>query len=169
MKSIVVAYDMERTIGRNNELPWAGLLPADMRHFKELTVGTSVIMGRSTFESIPEQFRPLAGRQNIVLSRQRNTLFKGAIAAESLEDAFSKAESEIMVIGGAQVYTQALALVGRVYTTEIVTRTQDGDAFFPDLPEADWHVDEFEMHLPDTRNRFGYNFLTYLRRDPIEL
>lgn len=80
MKSIVVAYDHERTIGRNNQLPWAGQLPADMRRFKELTEGTSVVMGRKTFESLPESFRPLPRRQNIVVSLSQQA-FLGSVAA----------------------------------------------------------------------------------------
>lgn len=164
MKSIVVAYDMEHTIGRANMLPWAGQLPADMRHFQDITEGTSVVMGRKTFESIPERFRPLPNRQNIVISLTQQA-FKGVLAARSLEDAFLKAEYEIMVIGGAQVYEQALPLVDRVYATEVTTSTPEGDAFFPHLSAADWEVEEFEPHLADGKNKFGYNFLTYIRRD----
>lgn len=167
MKSIVVAYDLEQTIGRNNQLPWAGQLPADLRRFKELTEGTSVVMGRKTFESLPEAYRPLPNRQNIVVSLTQRA-FEGAVIANSLEDAFLRADADIMVIGGAQIYRQALPLVDRVYATEISTRTEDGDAFFPYLPVADWDVTEFEPHLPDDQNRFGYSFLTYLRREPVE-
>lgn len=167
MKSIVVAYDSVHTIGRGNELPWAGQLPADMRRFKELTEGTSVIMGRKTFESIPEAYRPLRNRQNIVVSMTQQAI-KDAIAANSLEDAFAKADSEIMIIGGAQIYRQALPYVDRVYATEIDTVTPGGDAFFPHLSNADWNVEAFEPHLPDAKNRFSYSFLTYLRHDPVE-
>lgn len=167
MKSIVVAYDLDHTIGRNNDLPWAGQIPADMRRFKELTEGTSVIMGRKTFESLPESFRPLPRRQNIVVSLTKQA-FKGAVAAASLDEAFSKANHEIMVIGGAQIYEQALPLVDRVYATEITTHTEGGDAFFPYISEKDWEVEAFEPHLADEKNKFGYNFLTYLRREPIE-
>nr|AIA14958.1 Dihydrofolate reductase [uncultured bacterium] len=167
MKSIVVAYDMERTIGRDNDIPWAGKIPADMRHFKELTEGTSVIMGRNTWDSIPEAYRPLPRRQNIVVSLTQQA-FKGALAAQSLEEAFSLAEHEIMVIGGAQIYAQALPLVDRVYATEINTHTEGGDTFFPELPSAEWYVDEAEMHLPEGKNLLPYNFFTYLRHDPLE-
>ncbi len=165
MKSIVVAYDHERTIGRDNQLPWAGQLPADMRRFKELTVDTSVIMGRRTFESLPENFRPLPNRQNIVLSLSQ-TAFAGALTANSLEDAFTQADKEIMVIGGAQIYAQALPLVDRVFATEIDAPKTDGDAFFPELPEAEWEQAERHAFFPDERNKFAYSFVTYLRRNP---
>ncbi len=168
MKSIVVAYDHERTIGRDNQLPWAGQLPADMRRFKELTEGTSVVMGRKTFESLPESFRPLPRRQNIVVSLSQQA-FVGAAAAHSLEDAFSQADSEIMVIGGAEVYRQALPMVDRVYATEIIVRTEDGDAFFPVLPHDEWGVSERQDFLADERNRFAYSFVTYLRRNPMNV
>ncbi len=167
MKSIVVAYDHERTIGRDNQLPWAGQLPADMRRFKELTEGTSVVMGRKTFESLPDAFRPLPRRQNIVVSLTQHA-FSGAIAADGLEDAFSKAGHEIMVIGGAQIYEQALPMVDRVYATEILARTEDGDAFFPALSRDEWEVSEYKPFAADEKNRLSYSFVTYLRRNPTE-
>lgn len=167
MKSIVVAYDNERTIGRNNQLPWAGQLPADMRRFKELTEKTSVIMGRHTFDSLPEAFRPLPYRQNIVVSLSRRA-FAGALAATSLGDAFSQADSEVMVIGGADIYRQALPLVDRVYATEIDTHTEDGDTFFPEVSNDEWYVSEQQDFLADEHNRFAYSFVTYLRRNPID-
>lgn len=167
MKSIIVAYDYERTIGIKNRLPWAGQLPADMRHFRELTEGTSVIMGRNTFESLPEAVRPLPDRQNIVVSLSQ-AAFKGAIAATSLEDAFEKADHEIMIIGGASIYQQALPLVDRVYATQITARTIGGDAFFPTLSRKEWKIESYEAHPADSKNKFSYGFLTYLRRNPIE-
>lgn len=164
-KSIIVAYDRLRTIGRGNSLPWAGQLPADLRRFKELTVNKSVIMGRSTFESLPEVFRPLPQRQNIVLSRKALSI-EGVTVAHSLDEAYTKAEQPIMVIGGANVYEQALPTVDKVYATEIVATIPDGDAFFPNLPEAEWEPDlaSQEFHIADDKNRYNYMFVTYIRK-----
>jgi dihydrofolate reductase len=168
MKNIVVAYDFDHTIGRNNQLPWAGQLPADMRRFKEITEGSTVIMGRKTFESLPEAFRPLPNRQNIVVSLTQ-TAFKGATSAGSIDEAFSNAEHDAFIIGGAQVYKQALPLVDRVFATEIETRTQNGDVFFPTLSLDEWKIDKLQTFNPDEKNQFAYSFVTYLRRNPIDI
>lgn len=167
MNSIVVAHDMNHAIGRANRLPWEGRLPADLQHFKELTEGKSVIMGRKTWESLPEAFQPLPNRQNIVVSLSQQA-FKGAVVARSLEDAFSQATDEAMVIGGAEIYRQALPLVDRVYATLVICRTPNGDAFFPELSPEEWQVTDKEWHLADDKNQFAYSFFTYLRRSPIE-
>lgn len=169
MKSIVVAYGAhDMAIGRENGLPWAGQLPADMAHFKRLTEGQTVIMGRKTFESIPEAYRPLRNRQNIVLSLS-DVAYNGVQIARSLDEAYSLAEAEPMVIGGAAVYDQALATVDRVYATEIDTTVPDADAFFPSFPTSEWQVDgEPDIRPPDERNHFGHTFVTYLRNSPIE-
>lgn len=163
--SLIVAYDRLRTIGRNNQLPWAGQLPADLRHFKELTLNKSVIMGRSTYESLPTAFRPLPNRQNIVLSRKALSI-EGVTTAHSLKEAYSKADLPAMVIGGANVYEQALLDVDKVYATEIHGLTLDGDAFFPELPSEAWQVTNQEFHLPDEKNKFAYAFVTYIRQNP---
>lgn len=165
MNSIVVAYDLDRTIGRDNQLTWEGQLPEDMRRFRKLTEGTSVIMGRKTWDSLPDAFRPLPKRENIVVSLSQ-VAFRGALAAHSIEDAFSKASNKIMVIGGASIYEQALPLVDRVYATEIHTQVGDGDAFFPKLSSTEWTIAEQEAFYPDEKNHFAYNFVTYLRRNP---
>lgn len=172
-KSIIVAYDLDRTIGRENKLPWENQLPVDMRHFSRLTAGKSLVMGRKTFESLPDRFRPLPNRQNIVVSRTQQEGFNDVntdlIGAGSLEDAFSKAHSEIMVIGGAQIYEQALPLVDRVYVTRIITHTEGGDAFFPELPADEWESPEAPRQFhEDSVNRFRGSFITYLRRNPIQ-
>lgn len=163
---MIVAYDNERTIGREGQLPWAGRLPADMAHFRRLTDGKSVIMGRKTWDSLPESSRPLKNRENIVVSLSQ-TAFTGALAADSLESAFDMASSETVVIGGANIYEQALPYVDRIYSTEIDTVTQGGDAFFPELSSEEWVISERQSCLVDSRNRFAYSFVTYIRRNPI--
>lgn len=165
MKSIVVAYDELRTIGKENGLPWAGQLPADMQHFKDLTEEKTVIMGRKTYESLPESFRPLPNRRNIVVSLSQQAL-AGALVEQSLEDALITGGENSMIIGGASIYAQALPYVDRVFATEIATRITDGDAFFPELPSDEWRVGSREDFSADSRNRFAYSFITYLRRTP---
>jgi len=167
MKSIVVAYDVERTIGINGDLPWAGQIPADMQHFKELTDGQAVIMGRRTFESIPEAFRPLPNRQNIVLSLSAQAI-EGAQVARNLDEAYELAGENAFVIGGANVYQQALPTVQRVFATEILARTLNGDAFFPSLPKEDWEITKVQDFQADDRNKYDYSFITYDRRNPIQ-
>jgi len=167
MKSIVVAYDVNRTIGRQGELPWAGKLPADMRHFKELTDGESVIMGRRTFDSLPENFRPLPNRLNIVLSLSAKAI-NGALVARSLDEAYELAGENPMVIGGAEIYKQALPTVDRVFATEIMARTVKGDAFFPDLLMSEWCIDEIQDFEADARNKYDYSFITFVRRNLIQ-
>jgi len=167
MKSIVVAYDINRTIGREGQLPWMGKLPADLRHFKELTEGESVIMGRRTFDSLPENFRPLPNRQNIVLSLSAQAIY-GVQVAHSLDEAYSLAGDDAFVIGGAEIYAQALPTIDRIYATEIEHRTVNGDAFFPVLPQAEWCIDDIQEFDADARNKYNYSFVTYIRRNLID-
>lgn len=163
MKNIVVGYDKLRAIGKDGELPWAGELPADMAYFRKITAGGTVIMGRKTFESLPEKFRPLPGRQNIVLSLGE-VAGKGFQIARSLDEAYGLAErNETYVIGGGRVYEQALPTIDRIYATEIDMETVDADTFFPELEPNEWHQ-EHKAHYPASdANLFGYAFITYLR------
>jgi len=167
MRSIIVAYDELRTIGKDGGLPWAGKLPADMLHFRDLTEERAVIMGRRTYDSLPERFRPLPNRQNIVLSLSERAIW-GAVVVPNVKEALLLAGDNGMVIGGAQIYRQLLPYVDRVYATEIATQTEGGDAFFPELPDDEWTESESEDFEADARNRFAYRFVTYLRRSSIE-
>ncbi len=155
MISIIVAMDRNRLIGSNNGLPWR--LPADLKHFKAITLGKPVIMGRKTYESIG---RPLPERQNIVVSRTAGFSAPGCTAVTSADAALDAAGDvpEIMVIGGAQLYTQLLPQVQRIYLTQI-DAAFDGDAWFPDLDAALWHETAREDHAPDERNPYAYSFV----------
>lgn len=135
--SIIVAHSKNMAIGKANSLLWR--LPDDLKRFKTLTSGHPVIMGRKTWESLPEKFRPLPGRTNIVVTRDASYRAPGALVASSIEDAISLAgefegSEEIFVIGGAEVYKAALPLANRLYVTEVDMEV-DGDAFFPHYPE----------------------------------
>lgn len=168
MKNIVVAYDQNHAIGKNGELPWAGRMPADMKRFRDITMGGTVIMGRKTFESLPERFRPLPGRQNVVLSLGE-VAGSGFQTARSLDEAYLLAENEeIHVIGGGQIYEQALDTVDRVYTTEINTKVVEADTYFPFLLDNEWTATETLHHSgASDGNIYGYSFITYLRKHPI--
>jgi dihydrofolate reductase len=137
MLSIIAAVARNGVIGKDNQLLWH--LPEDMRHFRETTRGKPVIMGRNTWESLPDAFRPLPGRHNIVISRNPAYQPAGATLASTLEDAILKAgdAEEVFVIGGAELYRQALPIADRLYLTEI-DQDYEGDAFFPDIPKTCW-------------------------------
>ena len=152
MIALVVAYSSNRVIGRDGGLPWH--LPADLRRFKELTSGGTVVMGRRTWESIPERFRPLPGRRNVVVSRN------GCDAPEvfrSLDEALDAA-GDCFVIGGGEVYAQALARAQRVHATEIDADVE-GDALFPALDG--WRC--VERSDPVEENGHVFAFCTYER------
>ena len=159
MISILVAQARNRVIGRDGRLPWH--LPTDLRRFKTLTTGHDVVMGRKTFESLPEAVRPLPNRRNIVLSR--NPGFApgpGVATATDLAAALALCDRECFVIGGAEVYAEALPLADRVYSTE-VDADEEGDVFFPPLPDGEWLcVEESGPGLEDGRR---FVFRTYAR------
>ncbi|MFO1388521.1 dihydrofolate reductase [Cellvibrio sp.] len=141
--SLIVATAKNNAIGRNNELPWH--LPQDLKYFKSVTLGKPVIMGRKTFESIG---KPLPGRTNIVVTRQKNWSVAGVLVAKSVEEALEIAQQfrgeqsslaeEVMVIGGAEIYRHALPIADRVYLTKIDIDVEGADAFFPRLSPEQW-------------------------------
>lgn len=163
MKSIhaIVAVASDWAIGRQGDL--LCYLPADMKHFKEMTMGHSIIMGRKTFESFPR--RPLPGRQNIVITRSANWQYIGVTVAHSLKDAIAAAETDtVFIIGGAQVYEQALPLVDVLHLTLIHARWASADAFFPTLDMSEWQEVGREHHESDHRNAYEFDFITLKRR-----
>lgn len=162
--SLVVAVSRDNAIGLNGGFPW-NTLPADMKRFRDLTMGHSVVMGRMTYASIPERFRPLPGRRNIVLSRNQPLeifdLSKCELAS-SFEQALTltKDEEEIFVIGGKEVYETALPLAQRIYMT-LIHDTFLADTYFPHLPLFDWECMEC-LHYPvDEKNPYPHSFLFF--------
>lgn len=156
---LIYARARNGVIGRDNTLPWH--LPEDLAHFKRLTLGCPVIMGRKTWDSLPPKFRPLPGRANIVITRQAEWSSEGAIPAHSLEAALSQcAQAEhAWVIGGAQIYAQALPLATTVEVTEIDADFA-GDAYAPALG-SDWREQQRESHT--AANGLPYSFVRYVR------
>ncbi|RYG06968.1 MAG: dihydrofolate reductase [Chitinophagaceae bacterium] len=164
--SLIVATANNNAIGRNNELPWH--LPQDLKYFKSVTLGKPVIMGRKTFESIG---KPLPGRTNIVVTRQKDWKFAGVLVAKSVEEALQIGQQfrneqnnlaeEIMVIGGAEIYRHALSIADRVYLTRIEANVDGADAYFPELPKNEWKL---QSDLPgDSNATLKHHFLTYER------
>lgn len=146
-------------IGRDNCLPWH--LPADLKHFKALTMGKPLVMGRKTWESLPGL---LPGRRHIVVTRNPAYVAAGAETAHSLEEAIALASDagEVMVVGGANLYAQALSLADRIHLT-LVDAEFDGDTHFPEIEPADWTETERERHPADEKNRWPYIFTTLVR------
>ncbi|MBT8130170.1 MAG: type 3 dihydrofolate reductase [Gammaproteobacteria bacterium] len=160
MVSIIAAMDRNRLIGSNNQLPWH--LPADLAHFKQVTMGKPVIMGRKTYESIG---RPLPGRTNIVLTRSSDFQPEGVVVVPGLEQALGHVAGaeEVMIIGGSSLYELALPMVDRLYLT-FIENSHRGDAWFPDFDPTEWQVIASEEHRADTKNSSDYRFVTYQRK-----
>jgi dihydrofolate reductase len=150
--SIIVAMSSNRVIGVNNSLPWH--LSEDLKHFKTLTTGHTIIMGRKTYESIG---KPLPNRRNIVISRNLNAFYGGVEVVHSLEDAFSTSsnDEEVFIIGGSNIYEQSLHLVEHLYITEI-KKAFEGDAFFPEIDKSLWTESARETHTSSDGLEFSF-------------
>jgi dihydrofolate reductase len=160
--AIVVALDERGAIGRGGELPWR--LPDDLRRFKALTLGKPVIMGRKTWESIGA--RPLPGRLNLVVSRQRGLPAPGATVVDSLEAAYAAAgdAAEVSVIGGADIYRLALPGTDVLHLTRVHTVVPDADTYFPPLDDSEWREVACDDRAADDRHPHAYSFVELHRR-----
>jgi dihydrofolate reductase len=160
IRSLVVAMDRNRVIGRDNRLPWR--LPADLAYFKRVTLGHPVIMGRRTWESIG---KPLPGRKNIVVSRNPDYEAPGATVVGSLDEAWKAAEgaSEASVIGGTSLFSEALAKADRIHLTEVDAEVT-GDTWFPEFDRSRWSEREVERHARDERHEHPFRIVV-LERD----
>lgn len=156
----MVAHAANGVIGRDGGLPWH--IPSDLKRFRELTVGSTVVMGRRTFESLPPAYRPLPRRRNLVLSSDASYSAPGAEVFGDLEAALDACDGDCWVIGGATTYEQALPLASRVYCTELGAEVA-GDTFFPPLPADAWRCVEESDELAENDHRF--RFRTYERAD----
>ena len=159
--NLIYASAANRVIGKDNALPWH--LPEDMAHFKRMTAGCPVLMGRKTWDSLPPKFRPLPGRRNIVLTRQADWQAAGAERAADLGQAIALCAdaAEVWVIGGAQIYAEAAALAQRAVVTEIA-QDFEGDAHAPSLG-AGWRETARETHVSSTG--LPFSFVTRERSD----
>ena len=180
--SVIVAMARNRVIGRDNSLIWH--LPADLRHFRETTMGQPVIMGRKTYESVG---KPLPGRTNIIVTRRKGYSAEGCLVAGSLEAAIRMAESsgsstgsssgkdpdkrnepgpgnEIFIAGGGEIYRDAIPLAGRMYIT-VIDEDFEGDTFFPAFDEDKWQIAGREHYPADERNPHSMTFITWERNE----
>ncbi|RXF03381.1 type 3 dihydrofolate reductase [Pseudoalteromonas phenolica O-BC30] len=158
---MIAAMANDRIIGDDNQMPWH--LPADLQHFKRVTMDKPVVMGRKTFESIG---RPLPGRRNIVITRNTSYQAEGIEVVSSPEAALALLEgtSEVMIIGGGNIYGQFLTLAERLYLT-FIDLDVEGDTQFPDYSkDNNWSEVESESHQPDERNKYGYTFVTLQKK-----
>lgn len=153
--SMIAAMANDRVIGLDGKMPWH--LPADLVHFKKSTMGSPVIMGRKTYDSIG---KPLPGRRNIILSRDENLFIAGCDVVQGLDEALKRVESgvdEVFIIGGQQLYEQALPMATRLYLTHIALDV-DGDTRFPEYSNSLWRQISYSSHAADEKNPWPYSF-----------
>ena len=159
--SLIVAMSQNRVIGKDNQLPWH--LPADLQHFKTLTSGHSIIMGRKTYESIGH---PLPNRTNIILSRQTHYQAQGCLCANNCSEALALAKQystdDVFIIGGAHVFELFLAYGTRIYLTRVEAQI-DGDTLFPEISTSEWNVVSERYRAADDKNCYPLTFLTLER------
>lgn len=164
---LIVAMDKERGIGKNNDLMWH--LAADMKFFKETTSGQIVVMGRKNWDSIPEKYRPLPNRENVVLTRNTDFVAEGARVFHSLESSLNwysgEEERTVFIIGGGEIYRQALDLkcVDELYITH-VDAVYGADTFFPEFDEDKWTVREILSWPKDEKNEAAFTVKHYIRK-----
>lgn len=164
--SLIAALTTNRVIGKDNTLPWH--LPDDMKYFMRTTSGHAVIMGRKNYESIPEKFRPLPNRKNIVLSRDASYAAPGCSVFHDTTQALAAAREfgadEIFIIGGAAIYREFLPVADRLYLTEIHS-SLEGDTFFPPVNPSEWIEVKRETHPSDDRHAYPFDFVIYERKN----
>ncbi|MFY9177159.1 MAG: dihydrofolate reductase [Caldicoprobacterales bacterium] len=160
MISLIVAMDRNRLIGNNNRMPWR--LPKDLAYFRQLTLGHTVVMGRKTFESIG---KPLDGRKNIILTRNKEYFKEGCIIAHSIDEVFRdiRNESECFIIGGAEIYSAFLPYAEKLYITYI-DHEFEGDTYFPQINNKEWEMVSRISGKRDYKNPYDYYFKVYKRK-----
>ncbi|HEY3429431.1 MAG TPA: dihydrofolate reductase [Cyclobacteriaceae bacterium] len=162
--SMIAALSQNRVIGKNNDLPWH--LPDDMKYFMQTTSSHHVIMGRKNYDSIPEKFRPLPNRVNVVVTRQKKFSAPGCQVVNSIEEGLQIAnlnhEKEVFIIGGAEIYKQGIPLASRLYLTEIQAHIE-GDTFFPEFDKTQWKEVSRKHHLSDEKHKFPFDFVVFER------
>ena len=162
MISIIVAIAENYAIGKKGDLLCH--MPTDLKHFKDITSGKTVMMGERTFFSLPKH--PLPNRRNIVLTDVAGKTFEGAEAVYSIDEMMKciQGEEEAFVLGGGMVYRQMMPLADKLYITHIHHSWEDADTFFPEIKESEWKLLNAERHFADEKNPYNYTFATYGRR-----
>ncbi|MDR1225257.1 MAG: dihydrofolate reductase [Tannerella sp.] len=163
MISIIAAIAANRAIGVNNDLPWR--LPNDMKRFRQLTTGHPVLMGRKTFESLPNGALP--NRTNIVITRNHTLSFENCILFGNIQDAIREYhQEEVFVIGGASIYSQMMPFADKLYITLVRHSVENADTFFPEINKDEWIMIEQEDFPDDEKHLYPYTFQTY-RKKPV--
>ena len=164
--SLIAALSQNHVIGKNNDLPWH--LPDDMKYFMQTTKGHHVIMGRKNYQSIPEKFRPLPNRVNIVVTRQRNFEAHGCHIVHSLAEAIAQAkeanETEVFLIGGSEIYQAGIEIANQLYLTEIKADLE-GDVYFPNFNRSEWKETSRKSHPIDPHHAYEFDFVVYQRNN----
>lgn len=164
--ALIVAMDLERGIGKNNDLMWH--LPADMKFFKETTLDHIVVMGRKNWDSIPVRFRPLSDRENVVLTRNKNFKAEECTVLHELTEVWEKYKNEeertIFIIGGGEIYKEALKsdLILEMYITH-VNKSYNAETFFPEFDLSKWKVEVIQMHEKDAKHETEFQVNKYIR------
>jgi dihydrofolate reductase len=162
--SLVVAASTNNAIGKNNQLLWQ--LPNDTKFFKNITWAMPVAMGRKTFEALNS--KPLKGRLNIVITRQKNFKADGIVAVNKFEDAIFLADQhnykELLIIGGGEIYKEAMPKANKIYMTRVHAEFEDADAFFPVIDERKWQLTSNEDFFKDEKHAYDYSFQLWERR-----
>lgn len=163
--SLIAAISKNRVIGKDNGLPWH--LPDDMKYFMQTTKEHYVIMGRKNYESIPEKFRPLPNRTNIVITRRKDFHAPNCIVVNSVDEGIALAkqanQNELFIIGGSEIYKLGLPLADRLYLTEI-DAIIDGDTYFPEINKHEWQEVSRSHHGTDTRHAYAFDFVIYAKK-----
>lgn len=160
MRSLVVAVSRNGVIGRDNQLPWR--LPADLAYFKRVTMGHPILMGRRTYDSIG---KPLPGRTNLVVTRQRDFQAPGCVVVHSLVEAWGAAgeASEVSIIGGTEIFRETLPIADRIHLTEVEAEVE-GDTFFPEFDRGEWRETEVLRHAADERHGYPFRIVVLDRK-----
>jgi dihydrofolate reductase len=163
--SLIAALTKNHVIGKNNDLPWH--LPDDMKYFMQTTKAHHVIMGRKNYESIPEKFRPLPNRTNLVVTRQKDFSAPGCkivnTLEEGIESAYAAGEKELFIIGGSEIYALGMPYANQLYLTEIEARL-DGDTYFPSFNKNEWREQSRTHHDADARHAYAFDFVVYKKK-----
>ena len=161
MITIIAAIGNNNELGKDNDLIW--YLPADLKRFKKVTTGHTIVMGRKTFESIG---KPLPNRRSVIITRNKDYLQPGCVVVHSLEEAIEliKGEEKAFIIGGAQIYKEAMEkqLVNQLDITK-VHQDFEADVYFPEIKDSEWTEFSNETNTPDEKNKYNYSFLQYKR------
>ncbi|WP_261134109.1 dihydrofolate reductase [Bacillus sp. Marseille-Q3570] len=159
MISLLLAMGKNRVMGKDNDLPWH--LPEDLKWFKRVSSGHTIIMGRKTYESIG---KPLPNRKNVIVTNDKNYEAEGCVVTHSLDEALRQDGEELIVIGGAEIFKQVLEKASRIYLTYI-DEEFEGDTYFPELDESKWKLKSKEKGIKDEKNPYDYYFMIYDRNE----